>query len=198
MQVHLVYVCNDNNTASESTVRALFSLPSSLLIGCQYGEDWPESDEQGNLPWFPAPIRTTTHKHTMDGFLTTEPGASFRGYGYSCIVMLCPGKLTSWPPVPICSSPSLVYVVWGDAPVGLQSQDVEYVFDSSTGLIQASTDTWAGASSTAGSALSGLPGRSSTSKMTRIMRLQLGQTAMSVLSCRSARVISNRSPQGQG
>jgi hypothetical protein len=37
-----------------------------------------------------------------------------------------------------------------------------------------------------------------TSKITLTIKLQLGQTAMSSPSCRSARPISNLSPQGQG
>ena len=41
-------------------------------------------------------------------------------------------------------------------------------------------------------------GKSSTSKMTRIIRLQLGQTAISSPSRRSSIVIWKRSPQGQG
>ena len=41
-------------------------------------------------------------------------------------------------------------------------------------------------------------GRLASSKMTRIIKLQLGQTPMSALSRRSTRVISNRSPQGHG
>ena len=41
-------------------------------------------------------------------------------------------------------------------------------------------------------------GKSSTSKMTRIIRLQLGQTAISSPSRRSSIVIWKRSPQGHG
>lgn len=41
-------------------------------------------------------------------------------------------------------------------------------------------------------------GKSPTSKITRIIRLQLGHTAISSPSLRSAMLISKRSPQGQG
>jgi len=41
-------------------------------------------------------------------------------------------------------------------------------------------------------------GRSSTSKITLIIKLQLGHTAISSLSLKSAMAISNLSPQGQG